>query len=107
MREFQEYPLNATLVDFSPTALDFARKNAEKNGVRASFTLADVLRLPFPDESFDIVWNEGVNEHFDREKRQLVFSEMARVCKVGGQVIVIVPNTLNLPYRLWKKVLER
>ncbi len=31
---------------------------------------------------------------------------MARVCRSGGQVIVIVPNALNLFYRLWKKVFE-
>jgi len=96
----------ASLVDFSSIALTFARKNAEKNGNHANYVLADAFKLPFADETFDIVHNAGVNEHFRGEKRQLIFNEMARVCKRGGQVIVIVPNAWNLPYRLWKKVFE-
>lgn len=109
LREFQDYHrYSATLIDFSPIALSFARKNAEKKGVTANLGLADAFKLPFHDNTFDIVWNAGVNEHFNLkdEKRQLIFNEMTRVCKQGGQVIVIVPNSLNLPYRLWKKVFE-
>jgi ubiquinone/menaquinone biosynthesis C-methylase UbiE len=106
LKEFWNHSLNATLIDFSPIALAFAKKNADENGITANFALADALKLPFADESFDIVWNEGVNEHFDGAKRQLTFNGMARICKRGGQIIVIVPNALNLPYRLWKKVLE-
>lgn len=106
VREFQEHPLNAMFIDYSPTALAFARKNALKNRTIASFVLADVLNLPFPNETLDVVWNEGVNEHFNGPKRSLIFREMTRVCKKGGQVIVIVPNALNLPYRLRKRLLE-
>ncbi len=104
LKEFQE--LNATLIDFSSVALAFARENADENEITANFIMADAFRLPFPDETFNIVWNGGVNEHFEGEKRQLIFSEMVRVCKRGGQVIVIVPNALNPFYRLWKRVFE-
>lgn len=107
LKESQNYSgYNATLVDFSPTALSLARKNAAKNGVDVNFVLADAFNLPFPDETFDIVWNGGVNEHFENQKRQSIFNEMARVCKLGRQVVVIVPNSLNIAYRLRKKVLE-
>ena len=47
-----------------------------------------------------------MNEHFKGERRQTIFNEMARVCKPGGQMIVIVPNSLNMFYRLWKRVLN-
>ena len=106
LKELQNYQVRATFVDFSAAALAFARKNANKSGIKATFVLANALQLPFHDNSFDIVWNEGVNEHFQGEMRQVIFNEMARVTKPGGQVVVIVPNALNLPYRLWKKVLE-
>jgi SAM-dependent methyltransferase len=101
-----DLPSLASLVDFSSTALTFARRNAERNGMHANYVLADAFKLPFPDGTFDIVHNAGVNEHFRGEMRQLIFNEMARVCKPGGQVIVIVPNAFNLSYRLWKKILE-
>jgi ubiquinone/menaquinone biosynthesis C-methylase UbiE len=106
LKDFNTYVLNATLVDSSPNALALAQNNADENRIAANFVKADALSLPFPDESFDIVWNAGVNEHFEGEKRQFIFDEMARVCKRTGQVIVIVPNASNFPYRLWKKVLE-
>jgi SAM-dependent methyltransferase len=107
LKKPQAYPPSfASLVDFSSIALAFARKNAERYGMHANYVLADAFKLPFPDGTFDIVHNAGVNEHFLGEKRQLIFNEMARVCKPGGQVIVIVPNALNLSYRLWKKIFE-
>ncbi len=105
-KEFKNYTIDATFVDFSSIALIYARENAKKNGVDASYVLADALKLPFSDGVFDIVWNEGVNEHFDGENRHSIFKEMVRVCKSNGQVIVIVPNALNFPYRLRKKIAE-
>jgi SAM-dependent methyltransferase len=105
LRDFEDYPLDATLVDTSVSALLLAKKNAEGNKLKANFILADGFKLPFP-KTFDIVWNEGVNEHFTGERRRRIFEEMSRVCKKRGQVIVIVPNTLNLPYRLTKRMLE-
>ncbi|MCX6750805.1 MAG: methyltransferase domain-containing protein [Candidatus Pacearchaeota archaeon] len=44
------------------------------------------------NESFDYVVSIGLNEHFFKEDRVKVFSEMERVTKRGGYTIVIVPN---------------
>jgi SAM-dependent methyltransferase len=106
LKDFEEYHLNAVFVDTSLHALSFAKRSADNNKLTADFIVADAFKLPFPDDTFDIVWNEGVNEHFEGEKRQKIFDEMARVCKVGRKMIVIVPNALNLPYRITKKLLE-
>lgn len=106
LKDFEEYHLNAVFVDLSPPALSFARRSADDNEITADFILTDGFRLPFPDDIFNIVWNEGVNEHFEGEERQKIFDEMARVCVRGGEMIVIVPNRLNLPYRITKKILE-
>lgn len=59
---------------------------------------ADALNLPYPDGIFDLVFSEGVAEHWSDEKRQRYLDEAARVCK--GKVIIIVPNAMN------KKVME-
>ena len=106
LKDFKEYRLNAVFVDLSVHALSFAKRSADNNKINADFILADGFNLPFPDETFDIVWNEGVNEHFEGEERQKIFDEMARICVTGGEMIVIVPNALNLPYRITKKILE-
>jgi ubiquinone/menaquinone biosynthesis C-methylase UbiE len=105
-RDFHKQKFQASLVDLSLDALLFARKYSTKNKISVNLILADGCRLPFSDETFDIVWNDGVNEHFKGKARYEIFREMSRVCKAKGHVIVIVPNAFNLPYRITKKVLE-
>ena len=50
----------------------------------------DLFNLPFKNSSFDIVWNEGVLEHFKINKSVEAAKEMARVSK--KYVIIDVPN---------------
>ena len=53
----------------------------------------DLEQLPYGDDTFDLVVNEGVVEHWlDVEGRQHVFREMMRVTKPGGTVAILVPN---------------
>ncbi len=61
--------------------------------------------LPFPDDTFDIVFNSGVIEHFKYPENLKQVKEMARVTKHGGEIIINVPNSLCLWYILIKKVL--
>jgi len=64
----------------------------------------DITRLQFKDNSFDLVINEGVVEHWlDRTERINVIKEMARVTKKGGKVIIIVPNGIHPFHKKWKK----
>jgi SAM-dependent methyltransferase len=46
--------------------------------------------LPFPDQSFDIVFNHEVLEHVEEDARMV--AEMVRVCRVGGRVVTFCPN---------------
>jgi SAM-dependent methyltransferase len=71
-------------VDMSDEALDFCRQRGLVN-VRK----ADVLRLPFPDSSFDIVTSLDVLEHLDDDVDAL--SEWRRVLKPGGRLFIFVP----------------
>lgn len=94
------------LLDFSKEALNVVKYAMNMLKVKAYLILADCRHLPFRDESFDCVWNNGVNEHFSGNDRQLVFDEMARVCKIRGYVLIAVPNSLNPFYRILKKILD-
>jgi SAM-dependent methyltransferase len=50
----------------------------------------DASRLPFRDAAFDLVFADNVLEHLDEP--DLVFAEVARVLKEGGQFLVKTPN---------------
>jgi SAM-dependent methyltransferase len=50
----------------------------------------DLLALPFPDASFDVVIASEVLEHIPADERAI--GEMARVLRPGGRVAVTVPR---------------
>jgi SAM-dependent methyltransferase len=87
-----------TGLDISRAALNLAR-NTCKNPV-----LGSIFEIPFKDDSFDLVYNSGVIEHFVDPANVDAVCEMARVTKPSGKVIIIVPNTLCLWYKAGKAV---
>ena len=67
----------------------------------------DITGLPFPDGRFDVTFNEGVIEHWTAaEDRIRVLSEMARVTKPGGHVVVCIPHNCH-PFYPWWYFLQR
>ncbi|MCW5961002.1 MAG: class I SAM-dependent methyltransferase [Pyrinomonadaceae bacterium] len=70
-------------VDVSDDALEFCRKK----GLKVHKGLAE--KLPFGDESFDVVTALDVVEHLDDDVAGL--KEMHRVLKTGGRSLIFVP----------------
>lgn len=73
---------------------------------RVSFQVADTLKLPFPDESFDLVINNQVYE-FVRDDRKMM-AELRRVLKPGGEVLfgarnkwALIEAQYRLPFLSW------
>jgi SAM-dependent methyltransferase len=63
--------------------------------------------LCFPDNTFDLVLNEGVVEHWlDGKDRLAVLQEMARVTRPGGVAAVLVPNGVHPLIQTWEKRLH-
>ena len=94
-------------VDLSSSAIALARSNFEQQGLAADLREADGERLPFPDDSFDLVYAHGVVQ-YTANPRALV-AECRRVLKPGGQAIFQVYNRiswLNALSKLMKVPLE-
>ncbi len=97
-----KYPgLRAVATDYSEPALAVARAAAAKLGATVECAKADATALPYPNGMYDLVFSQGVVEHFPDPLPML--REQARVTKAGGAVVVDVPQTFNL-YTLVKQV---
>lgn len=95
--------LSATvyLLDFSAEALLSIRER-EKLG-RAFVVCGDACALPFPEESLDVVFSQGLLEHL--ADARLFLAESFRVLGKGGVLLVDVPQTFH-PYTLAKLFLQ-
>ena len=87
-------------VDVSSEAIDFARKNYGEYG---EFCLCDGLRLPFSDGAFEIISSLETIEHLPKNDHCHFISELLRVLKPGGRIIITSPNRNYL----YKKHLKR
>lgn len=77
-----------TCIDIAPNSIAQARQAATAHGFKnVSFQVADILNLPFADESFDHVFVCFVLEHLARPMHAL--QNLKRVLKSGGTITVI------------------
>ncbi len=89
-------------VDFSEQMLDRAQAKAAARGVPATFQVADALELPFEDGEFDgatVAFGARNLSDLDRG-----LTEMARVVRRGGRVVVLeitTPRRLRALHGLW------
>jgi SAM-dependent methyltransferase len=63
-------------------------------GIPLHLVRADALRMPFRDGAFDVIFHQGLLEHF-RDPVPLL-AENARATAPGGLVVVDVPQTFHL-----------
>jgi SAM-dependent methyltransferase len=72
-------------IDLSPTAVEIANKRAELEGLDCSFLQGNALDLPYPDGSFDFVFDRGCFHHIPEEDREGYVRSVRRVLKKGGR----------------------
>lgn len=96
-----------TGVDLTDSAIQLARMNFEQQGLTGRFEVADGEHLPFPDNTFDLVYAHGVVQYTANPQR--LVGECRRVLKPGGQAVFQVYNRiswLNALSKLMKVGLE-
>ena len=93
-----------TVLDVSEFALDALSKKYRNQFKFLKILHKNVLNTNLPDKHFDLIFLTEVIEHV--ENHDLVFSEINRILKPGGYVIVSAPNYCNLA-GLWKFIFEK
>jgi glycosyltransferase involved in cell wall biosynthesis/ubiquinone/menaquinone biosynthesis C-methylase UbiE len=89
-----------TDVDLSGGHLQIAQENFRLRGLTGRFVHHDAESLPFDDDSFDLVYSNGVIHHTPNTAKAV--AEMWRVLKPGGRIIVMVYAENSLQY--WRNL---
>src|SRR2546430_8987572 len=72
-------------VDLTDAAIELTRAHLAMHGFESDLRRADAEALPFPDESFDLVYSWGVIHHSEQPAE--IVSEIHRVLRPGGTFI--------------------
>ncbi|MCK4539878.1 WxcM-like domain-containing protein [Candidatus Parcubacteria bacterium] len=101
----QDFPNSKVIIsDILEESLVIGRKLADYLGVKnAQFQKEDVLKMSFPDNHFDVIFCDVLIQHIPNYEAAM--SEMKRVLKPGGRIIVSAVNYWN-PHTLYKFFLK-
>src|SRR5436190_16508628 len=78
----------AVVLDLTEEMLATGRREPAAASLRNFvYVLGDASRMPFVDESFDLVISRFAVHHFELPARQI--GEMVRVCRPGGRVAIV------------------
>lgn len=80
---------DVTAIDLDPEVIAKAKTEVARFNGRVTFEVADAFKLPYPDQSFDLVFHQGLLEHFSDNDIHRLLGEQLRVAK---QVVFSVPN---------------
>jgi ubiquinone/menaquinone biosynthesis C-methylase UbiE len=94
--------LQVTGLDISEVTLDEARKRIDQEGLsdRIELLRADLLALPYPDNSFDFVNCWGVLMHIPEPEHAL--AELLRVLRPGGRLAMSENNLHSIHAQIYK-----
>lgn len=79
-------------LDVEPIMIEQAKANAAKTHSRATFGVASITEIPYPDNSFDVVTSSLVYHHLNQAEKVAGLQEVARVLKPNGRCLIVDLN---------------
>jgi len=92
--EFAKNGADYTGIDISKESLELAQKYFNLNNQKANLLVADAEKLPFLDNTFDLVYSWGVLHHTPNPERAI--TEIYRVLKPEGRFCIMLYNRHSL-----------
>jgi ubiquinone/menaquinone biosynthesis C-methylase UbiE len=94
--QFARGGAQVTGVDLTPRSIEISRRHLELYGQTGSFAINDAEKLPFSDESFDVVYSNGVLHHTPDTAGAV--REIHRVLRPEGLARVMLYHRHSLNY---------
>ncbi len=86
--------------DYSEEMANFTAASVKNNSLHAEkITVDSVTDIPYENEFFDQVFCLAVLDHLGPDNRKKAMSELHRVLKKGGKLVIDVPNRLAFHWR--------
>jgi SAM-dependent methyltransferase len=101
--QFARGGAKVTGVDLTPRSIEISRQHLSVYGEGGDFAISDGENLPFADESFDIVYSNGVLHHTPDTAGAV--REVHRVVRTGGQARVMLYHRGSAAY--WGDIILR
>jgi len=92
------------MLDYAASSLQIIKNIASEEKIDVSPVGGNAFSLPFPDGTFDIVFHQGLLEHFREAEARNLLTENVRVLKKGGILLVDVPQRYHV-YTIMKHIL--
>ena len=98
--EYASQGIIATGIDNNPTMLKIATRNNVRQARDVSFQLANATKLPFPNGYFDYASISLALHDKSKPDRFAIISEMKRVIK-GSGALILIDFPISLPRNVW------
>lgn len=96
-------------LDLSEAMLEQARAKIEKLGLsdRVQFKQGNARELPYPDNTFDLVYNGYMFDLIPLDGFAPILKEMARVLKPGGKLVLVNMSKPDERKTFFEKIYEK
>ena len=101
--QFSRGGARCTGIDLTPRSIQITRHRFKLYGAAGSFMISDGEHLPFEDESFDVVYSNGVLHHTPDTSGAI--REVHRVLRPGGTAKIMLYHRNSLNY--WFEIVLR
>ena len=83
-------------LDYAVNSLKLLKKVSESERIPVQILGGDTFALPFRDGTFDIIFHQGLLEHFRPDVASKLVQENVRVLKKGGLLLIDVPQRYHV-----------
>ena len=82
-------------IDPAPRQIARARAKAARYGLSVDFQLGVIEKLPFPDQTFDVVESTFAIDHVPADLQRQGLKQIARVLKPGGRLFIMITGSVQ------------